>query len=523
MRNILFMQLLLIISGLAWAVPAAGTGYFMSTDQIEEVSNPLQLASRQFLLRQGTKDYRFFRAPMSDLLYKSKKKFTLPQAELAQRFSLPFFASYKDALARSAVSEVILNERLALTDSDSLYVLMPDSSILFLQPVASLGVTLVMAPPGTLATRVDAKGPIPARELPSFYYTFKGSVQLLVAERSGFRPTEVEPWTESDSYREILIKQEEETAFVSEIGLPALNLRPDSNRFSLDSLDRMIQQNAAVRSRLEQEFVDYMHSLDSMLYVPMPKRSYESADDYRVRLAFRDSLLMQQRRFHSKDPDYVNGLRELDGRHSLMTSYKSQLASERHWGTGGAQDALLENAVLRRFYVRIFGSLGRNMPEWSSNPDPTDLWAAGAGISYQHPLFGQNAGELRLNWQHSRWLYSEDFATTSTQSRADIDALLCVPLAVAAQSSVPGEVDGVVVQWLLGVGGAWSTSHVYGNQVYRSRSGFVLQGLTGMQIHFTRVPVVVEGLYSYGSDGFGDLSVAVGLPLPWGIGQEKKP
>lgn len=517
------MQLLLIIGGVAWALPAAGTGYFMSTDQIEEVNNPLQLASRQFLLRQGTKEFRYFLAPMSDLLYKSKKKFTLPQAELAQRFSLSFFANYKDALARSAVSEVILNERLALTDSDSLYVLMPDSSIQFLQPVTSLGVTLVMAPPGTLATRVDARGPIPARELPSFYYTFKGSVQLLVAERPGFRPTEIEPWAESDSYREILIKQEEEASFVSAIDLPVLNLRPDSNRFSLDSLDRMIQQNATVKSRLEQEFVSYLQNLDSALYVPLSKRSYESADDYRVRLAFHDSLLLQQRRIHAKDPDYINGLRELDGRHSLMTSYKSQLASERHWGTGGAQEALLEKSVLRRFYVRVFGSLGRNMPDWSSDRDPTRLWAAGAGVSYLHPLFGQNAGELRLNWQHSRWLYSEDYSTSSTQSRADFDALLCVPLAVAAQSSIPGEVDGVVVQWLVGVGGAWSTSHVFGNQVYRSRSGPALQGLTGMQFHFTKVPLVVEGLYSYGTDGFGDLSVALGLPLPWGIGQEKKP
>lgn len=156
------------------------------------------------------------------------------------------------------------------------------------------------------------------------------------------------------------------------------------------------------------------------------------------------------------------------------------------------------------------------MPRWSSNPGPDQLWAAGAGGAYLFPIYQDWSGELRLSGQYSRWLYHEGVNATSSQSRVGADILLGWPLAVAARSPDIGEVKGVAVLLQGGVGAHWSNTQVR-TPHYDHRKKVVPQFITGLQVHWTDLPLMVELHYSYGWDEFGDLGLAVGIPLPWVI------
>lgn len=506
------LALVLCVWGVYAQSPAEGA-YFLSSDQIEEVADPAHWAERQFLLRQGTDSVRFFRVPMSGLLYKNKSKFALPNLELGGRLRLPLFATHAAAVANKPLGEVVLNERLALTETDSLYARMPDSSIQFLPLASSIGVALVQGPPGTTGIRINSKGMSPVRELPAFFYTHKGVATLFVAEHEGDRPQEVDPYTDEGTFQELRLRFQGTPVFQG-LPLPRLDLGDDTGAADLEQLDRALRQNDSLRKELELDLAIYMQAASSALYQPMPQRSYETVADFQARLAFRDTLLERMRLAGRKGAAFRDRERELDSRQLLLNSYRTRLQAERQWGASGAQRALLEKAIHRRFFVRAQSSVGRNVPSWAADPGPDAMWSIGLGASYAHPIRSVLCGEIRLGWQHARWRYHEGIGESSTQSRGGLDLLLGWPVAVAVRSPEPGQVSGVVVQLVAGLGGHWSMTHVYGDASYDSRSEPLVLGLGGLQFHFAAVPLVVEGLYSYGTDGFGDLSLALAVPLP---------
>ena len=509
-----FVSMIGAFLGKAQGQALPGAGFFLSTDQIVEVQEPEQWAHRQFLLRQGEASGRFYRVPMSDLLYKSKHKFSLPSMDLSERLKLPFYASFADAQTGKALNEVILNERLVLSDAESLYVRGQGDTVFYLLPISGLGITLLGAPAGTNCMRFDSLGPQPVRELPAFFYTYKGSAQVLLAQKEGHLPSEMETWADADAYAEQWLELKPYAPFAVIEALPPLQLRSDSSAMELEKLDSLLAGNRAARSRLELEFGRYLQGKEASFYAPMPRRSYEGEKTFAFRTAFRDSLLMAMRLPAGEHEAYTARLREIDGRQLILQSYRTQLASEREWRHGGAQRTLLSHFVWNRFYARVDGSLGRNMPDWAASPGPSGLWALGLGGSYMHALTPDLGIEGRLGWRYSRWDFNEDVSLSSSQSMATMDLCLIWPVAVAARSPSSGQLGGVVLSLQTGLGAGGSVVHVNGDS-YESRREGALRFLGGLRLHWVDAPLVVEALYAYGTDGFGDLSLGLAWPLPW--------
>ncbi len=486
----------------------ASSGFFLDANQIEKVDNPAQWVGQQFVLRQGDKDWAFFRVPMSDLLFRSKKRFSLPtQLDVPQRLTLPLFASPADAAADKPIAEALLNDRMVLADADSLFARFPDGNIQRLGTANSIGVHLLRAVPGTLAAN---------KPLPAFFYTVKGHTPWILVSKPGEFPRELRPLAPEGGYAETVVATEPVPAFRPMAALPvlAVNAGTDGHVDPL-ALDSLIALHERARQDLDAEFSRYAHVVDSMLYKVAAADSAASADssaDLSRRRTVRDSVLQSLLKDELVTSAYSAAIRELDGRMLLLASYKSQLASERDWRDRGARRVILREKVWNRVFARAYGGFGRNMPDWTCDPGTDGLWALGGSLALDYPLNDFLALEARGSLLYSRWHFNEEIDVASSQKRAEFATLLAWPLAVSIQNAAPGKVSGVVVQVVAGPSVALARTGVNGKKYFR-RTEFSAGGVAGLQVHFTALPVMLEGLYSYASDGFGDLGLVIALPL----------
>lgn len=504
--------LLLLVSGLGtlWAANASGNGFFLSMDQIIQVHDPERWVSRQFVLRQQMDSNQvYFRVPMSDLLYKNKQKFVLPQIEMKPRVALPFFASRQAAQDNTPLAEVLLNERLVLVDSDSLYARTPDGQLVQLNPAPPLGVAIVNAPEGSACIRMQQASVTNDCVLPAFFYTHKGHVPFIVAQRPGNWPVEMEALVEPNTFREFRLEFTPLPSYRPAYQLPPLIL--DSAGLTVEKLDQMLRETRSARDEVEHEFESYLLAMESALYIPAAKKPTESSVDYALRLGLRDSLLSTVGRAERQSPAYRGLMRELENRKLLLEAYRNQLSAEqkRHQGI---REQLLNDKVWHTPFLRLHGILARNLPEWATHPGPYRLWALGLGGSYGLPVYHNLGGELRMDWQYSRWYFHRASTQHSTQNMVGMDALLSWPLAVAATSTDQGEVGGISIHVVGGIGVAMANTQVYGEK-YERQMNLAPRWTAGLQIHWTDIALMTECLYRYDREGFGDLGIVVGLPL----------
>lgn len=483
----------------------ASSGFFLDANQIEKVDNPAQWVGSQFVLRQGDKEWAYFRVPMSDLLFRSKKRFSLPVSlDVSQRIALPLFATPADAAADKPIAEALLNDRMVLVDADSLFARFPDGNLQRLGTANSIGVHLLRAVPGTLAA---------SKPLPAFFYTVKGHTSWILVSKPGEFPVEVRPLAPEGGYAETVVATKAVPAFRPMSALPVLAVNQGSDgHVDPQALDSLIAVHDRARLDLENEFSSYARLLDSLLYKVDTVGAADSSADVAKRLLVRDSVLQSLLKDELVTSAYSSAIRELDGRKLLLASYKSQVASERDWRDRGARRVLLREKVWNRVFARAYGGLGRNMPDWSCDPGTDGLWALGGSLALDYPLNDFLALEARGSLLYSRWHFNEDVDLVSSQKRAEFATLLAWPLAVSIQNAAPGKVSGVVVQVVAGPSVALARTGVNGKKYVR-KTEFSAGGVAGLQVHFTALPVMLEGLYSYASDGFGDLGVVIALPL----------
>lgn len=512
---VVFLVFLLAIN--SNSQPSDGV-FFLGLDQIEEVQEPGRWSTRQFIYRQNNENIqRFYRVPMTDMLFGSKKAFALPQQiELETRMRIPLATTRAQAKSGKFLDEVLLNERLALTESDSLFVVLPNGNVQALAQVTEMGVALLFSSQSLQCTRVDRRGPGNVKSLPTFYYSLQGATQVCVVHKPGYFPKELDPLVVGHSFRQSEVLLNQLPVFSPRGYLPALDLDPEALSLQLEQTDSLMQLLQAAKETYLNALEKHLQSIREGFYTLLDQRQYENKEDFAERSSFREKLLQETLERERNQPEYVLPLRDLANRLAMATAYRNRLNRAGNWGEEGVQQALLDMILLGRWFVQIRTPLGRNMPAWSTNPGPNRLWGIGGHIAYVYPLLRSVNLMARLEGMHHQWFYNEEYFTTSAQNSLGVAGVLGIPIAVGARGRDEKNVQGVVVQ--LVVGGALNGRYTRVAYPNAPKPGIApnIMGLGGIHFLFTRLPVSMEFEYSLGADAFGDLHVGLAVPISSG-------
>lgn len=515
------MKGILILVCFLTSLAFAQGGVFKSSDDLEEVANPDSMASKSFLYRvvEGEEKQRFYLVGMNNLLYGTKKTFPWP-AEIPsfKKYKTPFYADRQSARNGQSISELILNDRIILTSTDSLFFLRGKEPV-EVRKIDPPGITMITSSVKSTYQRLNSNGEKLERPLPAMIFTLKDSTQILLARSREKITKEVNPYTQSGQFRAIDILFEP----IPELKMPTRVLPELPNRAEIDSLElkNIDQAILEMKKWIVEDSLRIRAFMDSAriwLGKPMPKENFESAAAYSSRIQAFENEVDTLRRSIGEWNRVDQILLPVRQRLRIFEAYRKQqdtyLANEELKRTQDFRGGLLNHHLWNRLYVSGLWTIGRNVPIAYSNPSPTYLSGGGLRMDWYGRIHKRMTWGVHTDFLYSQWKYTEKEENWSKQESALLGCEFGIPLGIAPAGSYQLDTtSGLVILATLGPAGGLRKTELEKEGHYSRKWTKVVGGTIGLNLIFGSLPFVVSFDYSYFHDDFGDLALRFGLPL----------
>ncbi len=496
-------------------------GVYLSSDDIEEISDPERIANTSFLYRVGEKadSLRFYRVFMSNMLYGTKNTFQWPaDLEGAQRYRLPLFNSREATRKKQMISEMIFNDRLVLSSDDSLYYL-KGGDVVPLKRIPGPGIAFITSSPGASYLKLDAKGGLVEKSLPAFYYTLNDTTQICFIRADTKLSIELNPYTPLGQFRieNIVLSPYPEVHLPARpvLELPAKAEVDSAGLRGVDSLTAVLQTWIAEDSLHINQFVD---SVQKQLVTQISKTKYETDQAY-IRRA--DSYKQEARLLLQKIATWNRVdqlLFPLQQKRNIFQSYRKQqainLANEEFKRTQDFRTQLLNHHLWNRLFASAYWTIGRNMDQSFANPSPTMLSGGGVRLDWIGRLYRKTSLITHLEGSLSAWRFQEQENRFSTQKSGVLAFEIGIPVGIApAGNYTLDTTSGLVIQVSAGPALALRNTELVRNSGAESKKTYAIGGAGSLSLFFAGMPIIVSLDYSYFNDKLGDFALRVGIPL----------
>lgn len=471
---------------------------YVSAQALEAVPADQVTLSHEFLYRvQLDSAMRFYKPRMTDGLYRTKNAFLWPdQIKVADRAKLPVFGS----------TEILLNEKLVLADAAALF-FRADTGLVSLEAIPLPGIVMLRASTDAVYQEMDRHGIQPERPLPTALYTFRDSTKICLIRSAGLIPKEYDPYTPERTYR------------IDEVVLdsfPRFSLLPhflndgmenaSADSASMLALDRKIKELEANVQSDSTLVAEYLANLRNQYPQALPMRPYEDSTDYYSRVRIRDVEALGLSSVAYGLMGFRKAMIPLRERIFQLKEVQSALAKDAAFEQD-PRTAFLRKRVWNCVFLSVQGILARNLPDWTTDPGPTDLWGIAGRLQWEHRLFHRLGWTLHATGGMSSWKYHDLVTKESVERWGGGGAGIAVPLLILPRTFV----------WKAELGGLalYRTSDIVNADGHDKRWGTSPGFYVGTAFLFTPLPVQMDIRYQYTADGFGDLFLGVALPLPF--------
>jgi len=499
-------------------------GVYLSSEDIEEVTEPDKAATQSFLYRVGDKGtaFRFYKVVMSTLLYSTKMTYQWPaDIEVGRRVRLELYATREAAKKHVLAPEIIFNDRIVLSNTDSLF-FQNESEVIPLRKMVPPGIAWITGPPGATYQKVDSKGKVVEKTLPAFYYTLNDTTQVCLVRAESRISSQIDPITPSGQFRSIDVNL---TPY-PELRLPVRALVDLPPRAELDSaafraLDSLI---LTVNNWYHDDSLQIQHFVDTVklqLHSPIARTKYESESAFAIRMdAYaQDSVaaLKQIAAWNRLDQLLLPMRQKLTIYQAYRDQQSTNLANEEFKRAQDFRTKLLQHHLWNRVFGSVLWTVGRNMDLTYANPAPTYLMGGGAQLEWVQKLYRKTSLQLVLAGTMSRWKAQESIRDYSQQESVVMGAEVGIPLGIApAGNYTLDTASGLIVQVAAGPALAYRNTESVRVSGKSPEQGVVWGGIGSLQIYFLHRPFLISLDYSYFNDRFGDLALRFGIPLyPW--------
>lgn len=488
-------------------------GVYTSTENIEAVAAPHTLATQTFLYRIGpnVQSLQHYKVTMSNLLYNGKKAFQWPtEIDDSTKYGLAFFSSRDAALKGTLISEIIYNDKLILTTSDSLFYLRGSEPIV-LRRIAAPGITLISANSNATYQRQDIAGRTIEKPIPAFYYTLNDTTQICLVRSEGWQSQEIDPYTASGQFRQLEVN----LAKFPELRLPTRVLMDIPHKAEIDSaeflmVDSMIQVLQTWITEDSSQIDSFMRVVNQNISTGIPRAKYESNSIYEVRNAAyqqeRTKIIAAIAKWSQLDQALIPMQQKL----RIFKAYRNQqadyLANEERKRNLDFRTQLVNHHVWNRLFGSAFLTLGRNMDRSYANPSPTNLAGGGLRVEWASPLYKKTSWIPHFDASYSQWRAQKSVSEYSRQFSGIFGIEAGIPIGIAPAGNYSLDTTkGLVIQLAAGPAIALRKTEQESEVAYG--------GSLGLNFLWGSMPMLMSIDYSYFSDRFGDLAIRFGIPL----------
>ena len=509
--------LLVIFSTLA----GAQEGAYISSEDMEEVLKPESQAQQGFLYRVGEKpdSLRFYKVTMSNLLYGSKKTFQWPtELDGAKRFRLPLFSTREAAAKGQLIFEILCNDRLVLSKSDSLFY-QSGNAVIALKRIPPPGILLLTSPISATYQKVDAQGKLVEKALPVFHYTMSDSALVCYVKSESRITIPVDPYTAAGQFRTLDIIPPQFPTFKAH----ARTLMDLPSRVEVDSTGlRIVDSSMELLKKWNREdsvsVHSFMDSVKKQLALDLPRQRYETSEAFQKRMAlhaqWNEGLLAQVVAWNRLEQVFLPIRQKL----KMFEDYRSQqvayLANEEFKRAQDFRTQLVRHHLWKRIFVSGCWTLGRNMDTYYANPSPSYLGGGGVRLEWSQKLLYKTS---LLGWaegSHSRWRFQESEQRVSAQQSLIAGLSVGIPLGVApAGNYTLDTANGLILQVNIGPAVAYRNTDLVAPAYEKHGKDLAFGGAASLALYFSSMPFLVSFDYSYFKDHFGDLGLRFGLPI----------
>jgi|GEM_PF-7100013 len=501
--------MVILIFWMSLGVTYAQKGVYTSSEDIQEVSAPESVAATRFIYRVGEKpdSLRFYNMTMSNMLYGSQKTFVWPaDSKESERYRLIFYPTRKAATIQKSASEIIFNDRLILSSSDSLYYIR-DTTIKALSPMPRPGIFLMTGMEGATYHKFDNKGQIVPRELPAFFYTINDSSRVCFVKVPRRISMELDPYTSMGQFRTMEVTlppyPEFRPKFRVLMDLPASAVIDSAG---LHRVDNLIQVLHSWYSEDSSSIAKFTGDIKKLLELGLSRRKYEAEETYQLRRApylkeMQDVLAQIIAENHMEQL-----LLPMQQRLQLFKEYRSRqalnLQNEYIQKNKDFRALLLNHHLWKRVFVSGSWIVGHSRDGTAVDQHPEELAGGSVRLEWMQKLYH------RISWLALfDGSYSDELSGTAGLG-------VGIPIGIApAGNYTLDSTSGLIMQIQAGPVLAYRTTDWTTLTSADSPHTLAYGGLGGLAFYFTRMPILLSMDYSYYSDKQRILALRVGLPI----------